>query len=269
MSYTSERELQEDLARHLREVGYLTYTEIEIKGGRGGRADIVAVKPSYANKDCRIYEVKNDRVVFDNDTKYLKYFDVCHRMYIACPKGLIKKDELPPKVGLIVRGDNGWYVVKAARRNNPKDFNIDFVLSLLYRGYEETREQRDLRERIIAKENVTLKDQAYKIGYEIARRLDRDRETQVEAWAKECSELFRKYLNIDIRKYGSYEDLPDLYDIEYILASIENYAKDIEYIKQIGEYLRKLDLPEDENKTIRWTSRRKLREKAMEFKKEA
>lgn len=245
MNYTSERQLQEDLAEYLRNCGFLTYTEIEIKGGRGGRADIVAVKPSYANKDCRIYEVKNNRTTFNNDSKYEKYFDVCHRMYIACPKGLISKNELPSKVGLIVKGKNGWHVIKAAKRNEPKDFNIDFVLSLLYRGYEETLVQRRLRDRIIAEENFTLQRQAYKIGYEIARRLDRDRETQVEEWAKKCSELFRKYLNIDIRKYGSYEDLPDLYDIEYTLASIENYAKDIKYIREIGEYLYNLDLPEE------------------------
>ncbi|QIB26083.1 MmcB family DNA repair protein [Caloranaerobacter azorensis] len=266
MYFKNEHDLQLDLAKHLREVGYLTYTEIEIKGGRGGRADVIAIKPSYANKDCRIYEVKNNRSTFNNDSKYEKYFDVCHRMYIACPSGMIKKDELPPKIGLIVRNENGWHVVKAARRNNPKDFNIDFVLSLLYRGYEETLVQRRLRDKIIAEENFSLKKQAYKIGYEIARRLDKDRETEVEDWVIKCNELFKKYLDVDI----NYKRLPSLYELEYILSSISHLAKDIQYIKKIGEYLRSLDLPEEpEDKSIKWKYRKKLREEAMEFKKEA
>lgn len=256
----SEKELQLDLAEHLRRCEYLTFTEIEIKGGRGGRADIVAVKPSYANKDIRIYEVKNNRAVFEKDTKYEKYLDVCHRMYIACPQGMIKKEELPPKLGLIVKGENGWHVIKAPQRNFPKDFNIDFVLSLLYRGYEETRYQRVLREKIIAEDNATLKDQAYKIGYEIARRLDRDRETQVEEWAKKVTALFKEYLDIDTRtRWG---ELPDTWELEHILQAVSGTLKEVNNIRKIGEYLNNLDLQEEPEKNYR-RCLKELREKAL------
>lgn len=261
MKYKNERELQDDLAEYLRKCEYLTFTEIQIKGGRGGRADVVAVKPSYANKDVRIYEVKNSRYVFVNDTKYEKYLDVCHRMYIACPQGLIKKEELPPKIGLIVRGENGWHVVKSPQRNYPKDFNIDFVLSLLYRGYEETREQRDLRERIIATGNATLKDQAYKIGHEIARRLDRDKETQVEEWSKKVQELFKKYLGIEERSYRLGE-LPSTYEIEDILSSVSGTLTEVNNIKKIGKYLTNLELPEESEKYFK--SRNEYRAQALE-----
>ena len=244
MKFSNEYDLQLDLAKFLRECGYLTFTEIEIKGGRGGRADVVAVKPSYANKDCRIYEVKNNRYSFEKDLKYTKYLDVCHRMYIACPKGLIDKNEVDPRVGLIYRNENGWYTVKAAKRNHPKDFNIDFVLSLLYRGYEETLQQRRLRDRIIAEDNATLKEQAYKIGYEIARRLDRDKETQVEAWVKEVGDLFKKYLNIEPGLFST-EGLPSTWEIESILSAVSGTLKEVNNIRQIGDYLRNLDLPEE------------------------
>lgn len=265
MIFRNERELQEDLAKYLREVGYLTYTEIEIKSGRGGRADVVAIKPSYANKDCRIYEVKNSRSTFDNDNKYEKYFDVCHRMYIACPQGLINKDELPINIGLIIRNENGWHVVKAAKRNNPKNFNMDFVLSLLYRGYEETLLQRKLRDRIVADDNVKLSRKAKNIGYEIARRLDRDRETQVEEWVKECAELFKKYLEINIYENGREKGLPDLWELEMIFESLEGFTKDIKYIRDIGEYLRNLHLPE-EGEENSYRCRKKIRDRAMNFK---
>lgn len=253
----TERELQLDLAKHLRVAGYLTYTEIEIKSGRGGRADIVAVKPSYANKDCRIYEVKNNRATFDNDYKYEKYLDVCHRMYIACPKGLIQKDEIPDKIGLMYKNENGWYTVKAPKRNYPKDFNIDFVLSLLYRGYEEDRIQRKLRDRIVAEDNVSLRKQAYKIGYEIGRRLDGDRETQVENWADKVSDLFNEYLGIELSaRHGG---LPNIWEIKEILSSVSGTLREVNNIRKIGEYLRFLDLPEED----KFRSLKDYRENAM------
>lgn len=260
LKFTNERELQNDLAEHLRDVGYLTFTEIDIKGGRGGRADIVAVKPSYANKDCRIYEVKYSRSTFDTDFKYEKYFDVCHRLYIACPKGLIQKKELPTSVGLIVRGEKGWHTVKAAKRNSPDGFNIDFVLSLLYRGYEETRKQRDLRERIIAKENATLKEHANKIGYEIARRLDGDRETQVEEWVTEISKLFKDYLNIEVAT--SSNSLPCKWSVKRILSAVSGTLREVDNIRRIGEYLCNLDLPEENEKQY-YRSLCELRKTAM------
>ncbi len=269
MEFKNERELQEDLAKHLRAAGLLTYTEIDIKGGRSGRADIIAIKPSYANKDCRIYEVKNNRSTFDNDSKYEKYFDVCHRMYIACPAGMIEKSELPTKVGMIVRSEKGWHVVKGAKRNNPKDFNTDFILSLLYRGYEENLQQRKLRDRIVAKDNIALSRRAKNIGFEIARRLDKDRETEVERWVESCSELFQKHLGIDKRDFGLEEGLPSLYKLEDVLKSIDGFVKDIKYIKDIGEYLSKLNLPEEADKKKYFRkSRRFLRDKAMGFKEE-
>jgi hypothetical protein len=257
----SERDLQLDLAEFLRRCEYLTFTEIEIKGGRGGRADVVAVKPSYANKDVRIYEVKNTRSVFDGDSKYEKYLDVCHRMYIACPQGLIKKEELPPKIGLIVKGENGWHVIKAPQKNYPKDFNIDFILSLLYRGYEETIVLRKLRDRIIMEDNASIKAHANKIGFEIGRRLDRDRETQVEEWASKVTSLFKQYLDIEDtqRRMGN---LPNIWEIENILQSVSGTLREVNNIKKIGEYLQNLNLPEGSEKYYR--SLKLLREKVME-----
>ena len=264
IKFQTEKELQIDLAKYLREVGYLTFTEIELKSKGGGRADIVAVKPSYANKDCRIYEVKNNRSTFLSDEKYMRYFDVCHRLYIACPRGLIKKNELPEKVGLITRGEKGWHVVKGARRNEPKDFNINFALSLLYRGYEETLHNRQLRDRIVLKDNVELASAAKNIGYKIGRRLRRTQWHEVERWVNDLNELFTKFFGENI--VNGYEKLPDLWQLEKLLESVQGYTDDIQHIKDIGYYLQNLDLPEEKEGYGR--GRRELREKAMEFKEE-
>lgn len=45
-----ESELQHDLAKHLSNQGFIVFEEIEIKKGYG-RADIIAIKPSYAHRD--------------------------------------------------------------------------------------------------------------------------------------------------------------------------------------------------------------------------
>ena len=119
-------------------------------------------------------------------------------------------------------------------------------MSYLYciESYEETLQQRRLRDRIIAEDNATLKEQAYKIGYEIARRLDRDRETQVEAWVKEVGDLFKKYLNIEPGLFST-EGLPSTWEIESILSAVSGTLKEVNNIRQIGDYLRNLDLPEE------------------------
>lgn len=180
--FKNERELQEDLAEYLRESGILTFTEIQIPGMNGSRADVIAMTPHrYSTKDIRLYEVKLTRGVWLADKKFQKYLECCNRMYIACPKGMIKKDEVPKEIGLITRSDNGWRVAKSPRLNiSPPKMDVDFILSLLYRGYEETIKQRDLRDRIIADSNVTLRQQALKIGFEISRRLDKTKESRIE-----------------------------------------------------------------------------------------
>ncbi len=151
-------ELQLDLASHLRSVGWLTFTEIAIPGTEGdsyasGRVDVVAVKPHhYAQRDLRAYECKSSRQDFMRDVgadKWRRYLLVFPRVYFAVPSGLVKKAEVPDEAGLIVRGENGWTTVKAARGHIPPNLSVNSILALLYRGYEHDKEIRDVRDRLI------------------------------------------------------------------------------------------------------------------------
>lgn len=65
--------------------------------------DALAIKKSWSRPCFTGYEVKVDRNDFLNDEKWPGYMDYCHRFYFACPKGLIKPEELPDEVGLV------WY----------------------------------------------------------------------------------------------------------------------------------------------------------------
>ena len=192
--FKNERELQEDLSDFFKERGDLTYTEIAL-GGTDIRADLIAMTPyRYNSKDIRLYEVKFTRGAWLSDKKYQKYLDYCNRMYIACPKGLIKKSEVPEEMGLITRNDNTWRVIKTPRLNiKPPKMDVDFILGLLYRGVEENRKQRDLRDRIVASSNANLKEQALKIGLDFAEKIANSSEEQVLAWVDELWDTLEKY----------------------------------------------------------------------------
>lgn len=210
-----ESELQHDLANHLKSQGFIVFEEIQLKGGYG-RADIVAIRPSYAHRDIRIYEVKNNRGCFLSDDKYLEYQKSCDRLYLACPKGIVKKDEVPANIGLITYSDKGWYTVKQAKKTEERVFHEDFYLSLLFRGFQHTEEQRRIANRIITEENATLREQAKKIGRNISRAISKNTEAEAEEWCKKVSEITKKYLNINMW-YD--EKLPDVYPYECILES--------------------------------------------------
>ncbi len=172
-------ELQLDLASHLRSVGWLTFTEIEIPGTEGdsyasGRVDVAAIKPHhYAQRDLRAYECKSSRRDFLHDVgsdKWRRYLLVFPRVYFAVPAGLIKKSEVPKEAGLIVRGDKGWTTVKAAKGHIPPNLSVNSILALLYRGYEHDKEVRDVRDRLIFDDRGAVKT-AKAFGWDTRRKL--------------------------------------------------------------------------------------------------
>lgn len=65
------------------------------------RIDALAIKKSWTQPCFTGYEVKVDRQDFLRDLKYLGYREYCHRLFLACPTGLIMPDEIPDDVGLV------------------------------------------------------------------------------------------------------------------------------------------------------------------------
>jgi hypothetical protein len=110
------------------------------------QADVITVKPSYNRFNLDIYEVKVTRSDFLQEIKKKKYEASllhCNRFYFAVMQGIAKADEIPDGLGLIVRGDNGWSTVKAAK-NRDVGFDQQMMLSLLFfngRVYNRRREE--------------------------------------------------------------------------------------------------------------------------------
>ena len=102
-----------------------------------GRADVVTIKPSYDKFNMDIYECKATRADFLGDIKskkYERYFHYCHRLYFACLSGIANKREMPDGVGLIIKGEKGWSVIKAARKRDVSIPEPALLSLLFYRG---------------------------------------------------------------------------------------------------------------------------------------
>jgi len=86
-------------------------------GGRGLRImDAVSLRKSWARPCINGFEVKITRPDFLRDEKWPDYLDVCNRFYWACPKGLIKPDEIDKRCGLIWVNEKGIAHTRTAAR---------------------------------------------------------------------------------------------------------------------------------------------------------
>jgi len=178
MNWTGKA-LAEDLAKSKDQSDWLTWTELPLGSvmwgnGHTPRADVLTIRKSFSNPSFMIYEVKISRSDFNADInrgKYRAYFDHCCQLYFAAPKGLIKKEEVPEGTGLIVRGDNGWRVTKAAPRREHTP-SVELLLKLLMRGYEDRLVQWKQYDRIKNLEYKGLKEASRRFGLRLARDLE-------------------------------------------------------------------------------------------------
>jgi hypothetical protein len=149
------------------------------------------------------------------------------KVYYAVPKGLVKVDEIPDGIGLIVRSDKGWYVEKAPKINkNTPNLNIDVLLSFLFHGYEHDRKIRKLSDKISIKENMSLSWQAKRIGEEISKLVDRKSEKKYTEWINDIAESLYKHLGLEMYKKHNETYLPDPYELDYVFKALSKYKED-------------------------------------------
>ncbi len=177
MNWTGKA-LAEDLAKSRDQSQWLTWVQIPLgsvmwANGHTPRADVLSCRKSFSNPSFMIYEVKISRGDFLADVnkgKYRSYLEHCCQLYFAAPKGLIKKEEVPEGTGLIVRGENGWRVTKAAPRREHTP-SVELLLKLLMKGYEDRLVQWKQYDRIKNLEYKGLKIASRQFGLRIAQDL--------------------------------------------------------------------------------------------------
>jgi len=197
------KSLSEDLAKQKNIESWMTWVQIplgSVQMSNVGVADVLAVRKSFTNPNFVIYEVKVTRSDFLSDVnrgKYRRYFPDCCQLYFVAPTGVIKKEDLPEGTGLIVRGENGWHVTKAAPRREHKP-DEQLLLKLLMRGYENRLVEWKQYERIKNLEYKGLKDASQRHGIQIGTEIAEASEIIAQARA-----LLAEIENVLGKKYDS------------------------------------------------------------------
>jgi hypothetical protein len=216
------KELAEDLARHLQEAGWMVWTQIPLGSVQHSSpqiADVLAIPKSFVHPTVMIYEIKVSRADFFGDiarAKYIGYFKSANQVLFAVPSSLVKATELPQDgVGLIVRNETTWHVVKAGKR---QDFRPgeELLLKLLMRGYHDHyQEYRSKKRRDEgAKEYTTLSKAFHDYGVQVAKDIARGSEIlhASDEFLKEISAIMgKKYDNVS----GAVRDLK--WDVERLM----------------------------------------------------
>ena len=133
-------QLRDDLARSQAATERVVLTEFTLGKVIGasappGRGDVITLRRAYSKMDITLFEVKADRSDFLKDIregKYQRYLPYCDRLYFATLPGVCRKDELPPQAGWIVRGENGWSVVTAAKRLQRAELPADVMQAMIF-----------------------------------------------------------------------------------------------------------------------------------------
>ncbi len=201
MEWTGQT-LAEDLAKSKDQAQWLTWVQLPLgsvmwENGHTPRADVLAIRKSFVSPSFTIYEVKISRSDFladINKGKYRAYFEHCNQLYFAVPKGLITKDEIPEGTGLTVRGDKGWRVAKAAPRREHTP-NVELLLKLLMRGYEDRLVEWKQYDRLKNLEYKGLKEASYQFGIKVAR--DLGNASELIELANKIKDEVGKLLGID------------------------------------------------------------------------
>ena len=103
------------------------------------KMDALAFKVSWANPCITGYEIKVDRNDFIRDDKWLGYKAYCNKLYFACPKDLIKPEELSNDVGLIYYNpDKDTIFTKKQALFREIDTPIEMLLYLITSRYSKT-----------------------------------------------------------------------------------------------------------------------------------
>lgn len=164
-------ELVSDLAAHVAAGGNrMVWTDLAMGPAGSPRPDVWSLDKSYVRTRAITYEVKVSTSDFRRDVtegKWQRYLSFSSGVYFAVPQGLVKKADVPPSAGLMVRGEKGWRAVKKPVLDTCE---IDWVVArkLLIDG-DRKRADKTLPPHRRWNEYLTTREHSKKWGERVAR----------------------------------------------------------------------------------------------------
>lgn len=144
--------------------------------------DGLAITKSYTQPCIIGYEIKVSRSDFLQDNKWHLYLQYCNEFFFVCPKGLIKKDELPEGVGLIYYDPNAKRMLNTVKKALYRQIEepVGVYKYIIYSRLEEDRFP-FFEERAEYAEDY-LADRAYKknVGLKLGSKLAQDLQIALE-----------------------------------------------------------------------------------------
>lgn len=170
-------ELANDLARHLRGTSdRVVWTDMQLGPSGSPRPDVYTIPKTYSRFTPLAYEIKVSVSDFRRDVtagKWQSYLKFACAVTFAVPAGLIKKEDIPPGCGLIVRHDEIWRTVKAPTLRKIDTLPHDAWMKLFIDGMERQQKSHEPRnasifhaaEKLRKKHGKLIGDALYELGH--------------------------------------------------------------------------------------------------------
>ncbi len=146
MKKWNHNELAADLASHLRaNADVMAWEDMQLGPSGSARPDVYCMLKSYSKFRPMVYECKISVSDFRSDVtsgKWQRYLDFACGVIFAVPAGLIKKEDVPPGCGLIVRHDAVWRMAKGPTLSALPTLPRDAWIKLLIDGLDRQCKQR-------------------------------------------------------------------------------------------------------------------------------
>lgn len=133
MNNQTPREYELTMALKERHDGRGDFFASQVKMGSFGNKilDAIAIPVSWSPRTVIGYEIKVSRSDFLNDQKYPHYMETCNLFYFVVPKGLIDKNEVPDRVGILEYNNGRLRQTKKASYSRV-EINADMLFHCIF-----------------------------------------------------------------------------------------------------------------------------------------
>jgi len=221
MSKTTENSVTKALKKRYSD--HIFASQVKLGSAGSKIIDAVAIKKTWSPITAIGFEIKVSRSDFVNDNKYPEYMKACTNFYFVAPNGIIKDDEIPKDVGLMIYyPESGTLKIKKKAPYLKHEVKPEMLLHIMFWKFEQYNAPKTRQEHL---DDLKAKTESMEYGSKIASKI-RELEQKVKSksykdeWLA-FSEEFKERFGYEPSKWEVMDLIPD--DIEAV--------KDLKLIK--------------------------------------